>query len=271
MAIDLSGVRTKIERAWEHRYALEAEVEPVVAGEAHQIQMSAKLDPDSGYHVFRVSVMPDEWQRHVAVVLGDIVHNLRSALDQLAYQLVLNHYRRPPTEKLRRLVQFPIEMNPNSVTSSYTYSKVSPADQADIEWAQPYSAPNRPTTFPYVPALHALAVLKRLSNRDKHRMLNPILVSTGFVTFKGGDLDGMRWSVVSFRYSPPLGKKSLKVGTELMKCDLPSNVDDEVEVAAYAAPDVRLPQGRYSLVHGIDLMTTSVQRVVERFANRYGV
>lgn len=265
------GVRDKVQRAWEHRYALEAEVEPVITGEAHQIQMSAKLDPDSGYHVFRVSVMPDGWQRRTAVILGDVVHNLRSALDQLAYQLVLNHYGRPPTEELRRLVKFPIEQKRSSVTSSYTYSKVSPSCRADIAWAQPYDAANRPTTFRYIPALHALAVLQRLSNRDKHRMLNPILVSTSFITFKGGELDGVPWSEVAFDYSPRLGRQNLKIGTELMRCDLPSYVNNEVEVAAYAAPDVRLPQGRYSLIHGIDLMTNAVERVIDRFATRYRV
>src|SRR5215210_790070 len=160
MAIDLSGVRAKIERAWEHRYALEAEVEPVITGEAHQIQMSAKLDPDSGYHVFRVSVMPDEWQRRVAVILGDITHNLRSALDQLAYQLVLNYYGRPPTGELRRLVKFPIEQKRSSVTSSYAYSKVSPGDRADIEWAQPYRTPNPPPPYRVIPALTPLRYSK---------------------------------------------------------------------------------------------------------------
>lgn len=271
MTIDLSGVRAKVERAWEHRHALEREIAPVRDGERHPLQMSAKLDPDSGYHVFRVSVMPDEWQRRAAVVLGDIVHSLRSALDHLAWQLVLNHYGRPPTEELRRLVKFPIERKRNSVTSSYIYSKVSPADRADIEWAQPYYAPNFPTTFRHIPALHALAVLQRLSNRDKHRMLNPTLVSTEFITFKGGDLDGIPWSEVAFEYSPRLGKQNLKVGAEVMRLDLPSYVDDEVEVAAYAAPGIRLPQGRYSLIHGIDLMTNTVEGVVERFATRYGV
>src|SRR5215212_6098179 len=172
MAIDLSGVQAKIERAHEHRKALEGEIQPALLGKRHSIYLSAKLDPDSRYHVLRVTVMPEKLLLRIAAALGDIVHNLRSSLDFLAWQLVLNHYGRPPAENVR-LVQFPIEMNRNSVTSSYTYSKVSLADRADIEWAQPYDTTNRPTTFRYIPTLHALMVLKRLSNRDKHRVLNP--------------------------------------------------------------------------------------------------
>ena len=269
MAIDLSGPRTKIERAWEHRNALETEIFPVLNAERDQIQMRAKLDPDSGYHVFCVSVMPDEFLLRVAVILGDIVHNLRSALDQLAYQLVLNHYGRPPTEKLRRKVQFPIEYERKRVIRSYTYSKVSPADRADIEWAQPYYAPNFPTRFRRVPKLHTLATLHRFSNRDKHRMLNPLLVTTPFVTLKGGELDGVPYSAVDFQYTR-LRTKQLKVGTEVMRCRLPSYVDDEVEVAGYAAPDIRLPQGRYQIIVGIDQMKGATELALGRFANRYG-
>ncbi len=100
-------------------------------------------------------------------------------------------------------------------------------------------------------------------------MLNPTLVSTEFITFKGGELDAVPWSEVAFAYSPRLGKQNLKVGAEVMRLDLPSYVNDEV--AAYATPSIRLPQGRYSLIHGIDLMTNTVEGVDERFATRYGV
>lgn len=71
MSIDLSGVRAKIGRAREHRDALEAEIEPVFAEEHDAIKLSAKRDPDTGYHVFRVTAMPDAWLMRVAVILGD--------------------------------------------------------------------------------------------------------------------------------------------------------------------------------------------------------
>src|SRR5215212_10273887 len=104
MAIDLSGAQAKIERAHEHRNALEGEIQPALWGERHSIYLSAKLDSDSRYHVLRVTVMPEKLLLRVAVALGDIVHNLRSCLDFLAWQLVLNHSGRPATEELRRKV-----------------------------------------------------------------------------------------------------------------------------------------------------------------------
>ncbi len=95
MAIDLSGVRAKIERAWEHHNALKAEVLPVLDGESYPLEMSAELDDDSGYHIFRVKAIPSDWVLRMSIILGDIAHNCRSALDQLYWQLVIHHGGRP--------------------------------------------------------------------------------------------------------------------------------------------------------------------------------
>jgi len=101
-------------------------------------------------------------------------------------------------------------------------------------------------------------------------MLNPLLVTTPFVTLKGGELNDIPYSAVSFEHTR-LHKKQLKIGTEVMRCRLPSYVDDEVEVAGYAAPDIRLPQGRYQLIVGVDQMKRAVGLVLDRFAKRHGV
>jgi hypothetical protein len=45
MALDLSGCRAKINRAYEHRYSLQAIIDTADYGEPNQIQLRADLDP----------------------------------------------------------------------------------------------------------------------------------------------------------------------------------------------------------------------------------
>ena len=94
MTIDLDGCRAKTERARNHSDSLQTIITPLVLGdvpETELIQLSAELDVQSGYHVFRVAAIPEAWRPGIGVVLGDVVHNLRSALDYLFFELCC-HY-----------------------------------------------------------------------------------------------------------------------------------------------------------------------------------
>jgi hypothetical protein len=62
VTVDLSGPRAKVQRAYEHRDALEHEIAPVLNGERHQIESSAEFDPNTGYYIFRITKMPNEWR-----------------------------------------------------------------------------------------------------------------------------------------------------------------------------------------------------------------
>ena len=70
MAIDLSGCRAKVERAWDHHNALKAEILPVLDGENYPLEMYAELDPDSGYHIFRVKAIPSDWVLRMSIILA---------------------------------------------------------------------------------------------------------------------------------------------------------------------------------------------------------
>lgn len=171
IAVDLSGVRAKFKRALEHRTALEHEITSVFEREHNKVKSSAEYHPHSGYYVFQVTELPIEWRMRVAVMLGDLVHNLRSALEQLTWQLVRNHSGHPKTRKQKIHIEFPIKLNRSALVRTYTFSKVSPSDQAILDLAQPYNGSGNPR-------LHGLAILQQLSNRDKHRLLNPILLQS---------------------------------------------------------------------------------------------
>jgi len=263
MTINLSGPRAKIERAYEHRNALESELVPVLSGERHQIQLSAKLDPDTGNHVFRVASMPESFRRRVAVIVGDLVHNLRSALDQLAWQLVLDYSGRPTKRGEIKRIKFPIETDSQRLTRTHTFNKVSPSDQTLLDRAQPYNGLDDPK-------LHGLTILEELSNRDKHQTLNPSLV----VTNRGGVPD-TQTNVAGFdifRFWFTGAGESLEIGTEVFQTRIVGTVDAEVEVAGHATPDIRLPQRPdFPLINGLDVVIGSTQQTVAAFAAAHGV
>jgi hypothetical protein len=262
MTVDLSGPRAKIQRAYEHRDALEGEVDPVLNGERHQIQLRANLDPDTGYHIFEVGALPGDWQVRIAVILGDIVHSLRSALDQLAWQLVINHTGRPRFVKEKTLIEFPIKYHSKALASTYTFSKVAPSDRAILDVPQPYNRTGNPK-------LQGLAIIRQLSNRDKHRVLSPILVSTMTFTLKGTELEGCQFDAFSVDFTG-VGK-NLKIGAEVFRLVLPRPAKDEVDVAGYSTPDVRLPQRLdLSLMDGVDIMLADVDSVMLAATSRYG-
>ena len=77
--------------------------------ETELIQLTAKLDPQTGRHVFRVATIPDAWRLGIGVVLGDLVHNLRSALEYLFFELCCHYLGATNTKRLGSQVQFPIE------------------------------------------------------------------------------------------------------------------------------------------------------------------
>jgi hypothetical protein len=109
MTIDLSECWAKIKRANEHRDSLETLVTPTVVEdleklgsvpEANLVQLSAKLDPQSGYHVFRVATIPENQLLRIGVVLGDVVHNLRCTLDYLFWALSCHYLGVAKTQKM---------------------------------------------------------------------------------------------------------------------------------------------------------------------------
>jgi hypothetical protein len=110
MPVDLTECKAKIERSREHLPCLQTLVEPVIDGDDEgRVKVRAALDHESGYHVFPVVAMLSAWRLNSGLVLGDLVHNLRSALDYLFWQLYSAHICMPESAQKTRQVQFPID------------------------------------------------------------------------------------------------------------------------------------------------------------------
>src|SRR4051812_8089914 len=88
----LAGCWAKLDRAKEHQNELQEEGQRFLADASFQVDVD--VDPKSGWHEVRLVRVPSVPLR-LCVIVGDLVHNLRSALDHLVWQLVLLEGRTP--------------------------------------------------------------------------------------------------------------------------------------------------------------------------------
>lgn len=152
------GPSVKIKRSVEHFKDLQPKVAAFNDGNAYRFV--TEFDAKTREHVIRIRVAkyPDAlW----AAMIGDIVHNLRSALDLLACQLVLAN-----NGTVTKRTCFPIFDSGEKFKTGYV-GKVSGASKealAFIEALEPYQGGNG----------DALWRLHELSIADKHKLLLPI-------------------------------------------------------------------------------------------------
>jgi hypothetical protein len=166
----LEGVRAKLERAEESIEELEREFGAFLAGNPYEIP--GKFYPKRSEYVFRFRViepLPLRW----GVLVGEIVHDLRSALDHLLWQLVIldgggpgKHTQFPIFNRFadyRRLALVGTQRSPPMLKG--LGGTLRSGHVAAITRTQPYRRPNGFTT-------HPLWLLARLSNIDKHQLLH---------------------------------------------------------------------------------------------------
>src|SRR5262245_46372286 len=104
----LDACLLKVERAKEHRDALDAYIRDTFAIDANRPRLGVKSDPETGEQILYINYMPelDGFANRCSLILGDAVHNLRSALDRLAYQLA--HRSTSGNIQKPKSIQFPI-------------------------------------------------------------------------------------------------------------------------------------------------------------------
>jgi len=166
----LEGVRPKLARAGQHIEHLNREFAVFFWDKPYRF--ASHFDGDRETLSLRFELLTEpraEW----GVLLGETVHNLRSALDHLAWQLV---DRNGGTTS--RWIQFPIFKKESDYFGwrkpgrrrPDPFAGVCSQVVAGIEALQPYKRRNDPEN-------HPLAILNGLSNHDKHKLLVPTFVS----------------------------------------------------------------------------------------------
>lgn len=150
------GPRLKVERAKEHINDLVTEIKAFVGRDPYEVRKD--VEPDTGHHVYRIHIreqLPPRW----GVIVGDVVHNLRSSLDLLACGLV-----RANGGTVTRQTGFPISDGAKEFVAGLAKVKGVRKEALDlIKEAKPYKGGN-----------DALWYLHRLNIADKHRLLIPV-------------------------------------------------------------------------------------------------
>ncbi len=173
---DVLGHRFKLERADEHLKRLEDDVLRWLGTQPYRFIY--EFNPESNEKIVRVEVI-DAPPVKFGITIGDIVHNLRSALDNLAYELALAHTGDPLPREIAENSEFPIFSRPMTLGQrERRIGGIHPEAQAIIEGLQPYNRENQPSPDP-------LWLLYNLSNVDKHRLFPLTLVQPVGVTVIG--------------------------------------------------------------------------------------
>jgi hypothetical protein len=153
----LDGPKLKLDRAAYHLQTLNDFI--CTWQNAKPLTVSGHHEADKAVYVYRLEIPPI--QGGGAIIIGDILHNLRSALDHIAWQLALLSTPSPHDK-----TEFPIFWQNDNRTNGIIkrlLQNVPDDARKVIEALQPYATPN--------PRTHPLWLLQELSNRDKHRLL----------------------------------------------------------------------------------------------------
>jgi hypothetical protein len=164
VALALDGCRAKLDWAEKHLDALSAEMKTWFEGDSYTLRTEFD-EPDESSVVFfePIKEIPIHW----GLALGDVVHNARSALDHLVYQLVLLANSVPHDAH-----QFPVLDQPEDWKRRV--QKPPKGRRGLLDFIDPTHVATIQGLQPYVPAtgLPRLKVLREFSNTDKHRVIH---------------------------------------------------------------------------------------------------
>ena len=159
--VNLVGIHAKLGRVERQINEITSEADRLCADVHRSIVREVREDLDKQLWVYRGETpdVPVEW----SVTLGEILHNLRSALDHLVWQLVLANGQTPG-----RHSAFPIATDSRSwkKTKDTLLKGIRPRHVAMIEYLQPYTVG---MDLPF--DVRMLEAIRDLSNIEKHRHL----------------------------------------------------------------------------------------------------
>lgn len=159
----LDDARAKLEQARHHLERLKQEA-ALVGDERDLHRILVEYDADEGRYVIYSKMSGDPFP-NLSLRLGDLVHCARGALDFSVWQLAIRHLGREPSEREAPNIQFPITADRNAFRRARLWRYVSDDAKAALLEVQPHPE-NSHTNG-------SLALLKWISNRDKHRLVIP--------------------------------------------------------------------------------------------------
>lgn len=153
----MQGPKLKLERAERHLKELEDAIAAFLASQPYSVVVD--IDPKTGEEVHRLRVhkcLPND----LSVIIGDVAHNLRSALDQMICELVRDNRR-----QTRLKTGFPISTTPKRFEEAVVgkLEGATAQTQRFVRRLKPYQSGNR-----------ALWLLHEIDAMDKHVEIIPV-------------------------------------------------------------------------------------------------
>jgi hypothetical protein len=257
--------RLKVDRAEEHLRELESEIGRYTSRHLYHAERAPTTDSNRGQwsYILRITEQPHE---RVAIVAGDVAHNLRAAMDHLFVSMV------PPSR--RDKVSFPVyrddlwakdssgrllaEHKEARARFGRLVKGLGRDARAAVEDLQPYRLGEAAAT-------HPLAIASYLDNADKHKSL--LTLASGLD--EGLTHVAVRNSVKGSFYWPFRGD-----GAEVGNFDLAENPpESEVNVQISGTPRITVEVGGIEgavelwpiLRHCLDGMRDEVFPLLEPF------
>lgn len=165
----------KIERARLHLHGIYDCLEGFLDGEAITIPLKSIVG-SSPSEVCRVVACLPNFPPDIGLRFGDIVHNYRSSLDYVWWQVVSHNMGREPEGREANDVMFPICHDEDKWGKGKRFGHVSLSDAEFAKSCQPFNAGEGEVS--------PLDLLFRFSNIDKHRALNLVLATYGQMDLK---------------------------------------------------------------------------------------
>ena len=250
----LDGCYAKLRQAEGHAQALHEEIEAFQ--KLRGLRIGHKADPQSSDYIFYVEAIKEPPLLKWGCRMGDVLHDLHSALDHLAWQLVLFRLGHEPPEKEAKAVACPIALTRSDFDSLTVVKMLDPAHVSTLRGLQPYQRGDRKRAEG-----HPLAVIKQLSNIDKHR-----LVHVGDVRLKDFSLPqptAKDYEITRIVAAP--GDVPLVDGQELARIEgTVTGPEPEIEGHAKLTGYVAL-RDRSSVQHRLDQFGRAARHFIDQF------
>lgn len=267
--LDLKSSWAKVKRAKIHIDTLAIAIGQE-SPKGKMLWVRRKYEPEQGAIVFRFERLVkihDNW----SLIIGDAVHNLRGALDHLAWQLAIRYFKgvEPTDKRIIKLVQFPIVEDkalwPNHANRKYMLV----SDARKLKRFQPFKLTKKQATI----GRHIFKDFfgfSGVSNVDKHRKIEVAHHHALSVTVHYNSAvdcvpanNATRFELIGTLH-PPL--QSMKPGDEILRIPVVSigpnpDVDLEPDLAGCIAI-----RGSIDVVDALDKLWKSVVVVLRAFS-----
>jgi hypothetical protein len=165
------GVKRKLARAGGQVKTINEKIEAYAADHANPMTLAGDLD--GLVFTLQMPKVPP-LDPNLSVDIGQVLHNLRSALDQTTYAMLqaniphVSGLTSKQRDAMERASQFPITDNPQKFSDATPMVQGLSADAvATIERFQPFNNPKGVVG-------DSLWCVRELSNTDKHRLVHPV-------------------------------------------------------------------------------------------------